>query len=183
MTAITYAVVWLTRKSEQVVGESMPAIKLSVAINEQLHAIGNPVTKKRGSVLLRAGEPGSGAFLIQSGLVNMTLGTNPKLYPSRRLGRGRVIGLPATFSGAPYSLTAECVTNCRLWFIPRQNLLELLRHNPQAGLEIVRILSEEIFQMRKSVRGARKKSQPRSRRVKMSRKRQRSGIFPGLRND
>ena len=135
----------------------MPTIRLSPAINEQLHAIGEPVLKPKGTVLLRAGQPGSGAFLIQSGLVRMTLGTNPKLYPSRRLGAGRVIGLPATFSGEPYSLTAQCATNCRLWFIPRQNLLELLRHNTDAGLEIVRILSEEIHQMRKSVRCIRKK--------------------------
>lgn len=101
-------------------------------------------------MLLRAGEPGRGAFLIKSGLVNMTLAANPKLYPSRRLGAGKVIGLPASFSGEPYSLTAECATNCRLYFIPRESLLELLRHDPAAGFQIVRILSEEIFQMRKS---------------------------------
>lgn len=141
----------------------MPAIKLSPGTNKQLYTIGEPVVMPRGTVLLRAGEPARGAFFIKSGLVRMTLGTNPKLYPSRRLGAGRVIGLPATFSGEPYSLTAECATRCRLYFIPRQNLLELLRHNPDAGLEIVRILSEEIFQMRKSVRTFRKKGHRTSR--------------------
>ncbi len=128
----------------------MPAPKLSPSISSQLQAIGEPVLKKKGTVLLRAGEPGRGAFLIKSGLVEMTLAANPKLYPGRRLGAGKVIGLPATFSGAPYSLTAECATNCRLYFIPRQSLLELLRHDPAAGFQIVRILREEIFRMRKS---------------------------------
>jgi CRP-like cAMP-binding protein len=142
----------------------MPALRLSATINKQLHAIGEPVVKQKRAVLLRAGEPGLGAFLIQSGLVKMALGNNPKLYPNRRLGAGRVIGLPATFSGEPYSLTAECATNCHLWFIPRQNFLELIRSNPDLGLEIVRILSEEIFQMRKSARGVRGKSGPTSRR-------------------
>ena len=136
----------------------MPAVKLSPAVNEQLHAIAEPVLKNKGSVLIRAGEPGRGAFLIKSGLVTMTLRTNFKLYPSRRLGAGKVIGLPATFSGEPYSLTAECATKCSLDFIPRENLLKLLQHDPAVGFQIVRILSEEIFQMRKAVKSGRESS-------------------------
>src|SRR5690348_5681912 len=121
----------------------MPATELSPAVNEQLHAIAGPVLKNKGTLLVRAGEPGRGAFLINSGLVTMTLGgTNPNLYPSRRLGAGNVIGLPATFSGEPYSLTAECATKCRLEFIPRENLLRLLQRDPAVGFQIVRILSE-----------------------------------------
>jgi CRP-like cAMP-binding protein len=78
----------------------------------------------------------------------LSLGGNPALYPSRVLGPGNVIGLPATFSGEPYSLTAEAAKDCRLDFIPRARLLNLFRHNPQVGYQIVRILSEEIFEMR-----------------------------------
>jgi len=106
----------------------------------------------------------------------MTLGNNPKLYPSRRLGSGRVIGLPATFSGEPYSLTAVCATSCRLWFIPRQNLLNLLRRDPDAGLEIVGILSEEIFQMRQFLRSTRKKNHSETGRGKLSEGKQR-GVY------
>jgi CRP-like cAMP-binding protein len=131
----------------------MPATNLSVNVHQQLHAIAHPVRKPRGALLIRAGEAGRGAFLTKSGVVKMTLGANPKLYPSRRLGAGKVLGLPATFSGEPYSLTAECATNCCLDFIPRENLLNLLQTDPGVGFQIVRILSEEIFQMRKSIRG------------------------------
>jgi CRP-like cAMP-binding protein len=146
-------------------GKSMTAPKFSSSINNQLQAIGEPVLKPKGTVLLREGQPGGGAFLIKSGSVNMTLAANPKLYPSRRLGCGRVIGLPATFSGEPYSLTAECATNCRLYFIPRQNLLELIQHDPSAGFQIVRILSDEIFQMRKSAGRVPKKTHGKARRA------------------
>src|SRR5512142_3501349 len=99
----------------------MRTIRLSPAVNKRLHTIGKPVVKQKGAVLLSVGEPGSGAFLIESGFVKMTLGTNPRLYPNRVLGAGNVIGLPATFSGEPYSLAAECATECRLCFIPREN--------------------------------------------------------------
>jgi len=66
------------------------------------------------------------------------------------MGPGHVIGLPATFSGEPYSLTAKAERNCHLDFIPRDKLLDLLRFNPEVGFQVVRILSEEIFQMRKA---------------------------------
>jgi CRP-like cAMP-binding protein len=78
----------------------------------------------------------------------MSLGDNPLLYPSRIVGAGSVIGLPATFSGEPYSLTAEAARDCQLEFIPRRKLLELLRRKPDVGYQIVRILSEEISEMR-----------------------------------
>lgn len=80
----------------------------------------------------------------------MTLDHSP-LYPARSLGAGTIIGLPATFSGEPYSLSAKVERDCRLDFIPRARLLELLRLNPKLGFQIVRMLSEEIFQMRKGV--------------------------------
>jgi CRP-like cAMP-binding protein len=56
--------------------------------------------------------------------------------------------LPASFSGEPYSLKAEATKDCHLDFIPRARLLSLFRHNPEAGYQIIRILSEEISDMR-----------------------------------
>lgn len=90
----------------------------------------------------------TGAFLIRSGQVRLSL-DHSALYPARSLGPGNVIGLPASFSGEPYSLTARAEKNCRLDFIPRARLLELLLRKPKIGFQIGRMLSEEISQMRK----------------------------------
>ena len=68
------------------------------------------------------------------------------------MGSGFIVGLPATFSGEPYSLTAEAKTRCRLEFVPRQKLLSLLHQNPDAGFQILRLLSEEIFHIRKVIK-------------------------------
>jgi CRP-like cAMP-binding protein len=38
--------------------------------------------------------------------------------------------------------------NARIAFIPRTAILDLLRHNPKLSLEIMRVLSEEISEMR-----------------------------------
>lgn len=93
---------------------------------------------------LGRGGRGRGAFLIRSGQI--TLPGNVNVYPAHMLGPEAVIGLPATFSGEPYSLTAEVVRDCHLDFIPRRRLLDLLRQNPDAGFQIVRLLSLSILQ-------------------------------------
>ncbi len=114
----------------------MPGKKVSPDLRKELAAIATPVHKAKGTILFRAGRPGHGAFLIRSGKVRLTLGGGSGLCPARVLGLGAVIGLPATFSGEPYSLTAEVAEDCRLEFIPRRRLLNLLRRNPQAGFQI-----------------------------------------------
>jgi CRP-like cAMP-binding protein len=110
------------------------------------------VLKDKGSVLFQMGQPCRGAFLIRSGQVQLSMDTASSLYPARTVGSGFVVGLPASFSGEPYSLTAEAKTRCRLEFIPRQKLLSLLHQNPDAGFQILRLLSEEIFHIRNVVK-------------------------------
>ena len=126
----------------------MSRVTLSADLYDQLCNVATPIMRKSGTVLFRSGEPGSGVFLVRDGLVRLSLGDNPLVYPSRELGRGAVIGLPATFSGEPYSLTAEVEQDCEVDFVPRDRLLDLVKCNPELGVEIARVLSEEIFEMR-----------------------------------
>ena len=91
---------------------------------------------------------------MKSGKVQLQLEGAGVLYPTRTLGPGSVVGLPAAVSGEPYSLTAEAVQDCELDFISRKDLLALLQHNTTAALQILQILSEEIYQMRNTARNA-----------------------------
>ena len=47
------------------------------------------------------------AFVIRNGQVKLTLNGGAHLYPTRLVGSGNVIGLPAAVSGESYSLTAR----------------------------------------------------------------------------
>lgn len=127
-------------------------------VRRQLQAIAAPVLKDQGTVLFRLGQPCRGAFLIRSGQVQLSLDTAPSLYPPRTVGSGFIVGLPAALSGEPYSLTAEAKTKCRLAFISRQKLLRLLHENSDAGIQVLRLLSEEIFQIRKVVKNGSRNS-------------------------
>ena len=108
--------------------------------------------KDKGTILFRLGQPCRGAFLIHSGQVRLSLDPASSPYPARTVGPGFIVGLPATLSGEPYSLTAEAKSRCRLEFISRQEFLSLLHRNPDAGFQILRLLSEEIFHIRKVIK-------------------------------
>lgn len=126
----------------------MPRRTIPLALRKRLQSFARPMRKSKGAVLFRAGQPCRGAFLIRSGRVELSLEGASHLYPPRIVGAGSVVGLPAAFSGEPYSLTAETKTACRLDFLPRAEVLDLLRRNPRAAFDVVRMLSEEIFEMR-----------------------------------
>ncbi|MGE5110500.1 MAG: Crp/Fnr family transcriptional regulator [Acidobacteriaceae bacterium] len=125
---------------------------LSVKARRQLKTVATPVLKDKGTVLFRLGQPCRGAFVIRSGQVQLSLDDASSLYPDRTVGSGFIVGLPATLSGEPYSLTAKVKSKCRLEFISRPKLLRLLHQNPDAGLQILRLLSEEVFHIRKIVK-------------------------------
>ena len=144
----------------------MGRTRLSPELYSKLQNVATPMFKAKDTILFQAGQPADGAFLVRSGRVRMSLDQSP-LYPTRSMGPGNVIGLPATFSGEPYSLTAKAERNCQLDFIPRGRLLDLLRCNPEVGFHVVRVLSEEIFQMRKAA-----KDMPRPTKARPNRKKQ-----------
>ena len=131
----------------------MPGTKLSTELSKELRAASKPLKKKKkGAVLFRAGARAREAFLVRAGRLKLQLQGAAGLYPTRTLGPGSLVGLPATVSGEPYSLTAEAVQDCELDFISRKELLALLRRNTTAALQILQILSEEICQMRNTAK-------------------------------
>ncbi|HEV2400414.1 MAG TPA: cyclic nucleotide-binding domain-containing protein [Candidatus Sulfotelmatobacter sp.] len=126
----------------------MPRKRLSPEVRKKLEVVAIPMRKERGTILFREGTPCPGAYLIRRGKVRLTLDAASRVYPARILGSGFLIGLPATLSGGPYSLTAQVKETCRVDFIPRAKLLKLVRGNPRVGIQILRTLSDEIFLMR-----------------------------------
>ena len=126
---------------------------VSSEMQEQLLLLALHLSKVKGSVLFRHGDPVRGVFLIRSGKVRLSLDGANSSFPFRILGPGSVAGLPASVAGSPYSLTAEVVEDAELAFVPRQDLLECLQKNPQICFEVMDILSGEISQSRSVLKG------------------------------
>jgi CRP-like cAMP-binding protein len=132
----------------------MLATKLSPELYQELKASSRILKSKKGAVLFQAGSPGHGAFLVRAGQIKLTLDGSPCVFPARLLGPGSLIGLPATVSGEPYSLTATVVKDAELDFITRDKMLGILRGNTTVALEILKVLSEEISHMRRMAKRA-----------------------------
>lgn len=104
----------------------------------------------KGKALFQQGDLGRGLFLLCKGNVTVTMNSRVhKKLLYRTIGPGHILGLPAALSGAPYSLSAECATNCELAFIAAEEVVELLRRRGDLCLHAVRIMAQEVRQLRR----------------------------------
>jgi len=96
----------------------------------------------RGSILFHAGGKNVGIFLICSGRVCLKVPAAPHL--DRVFSAGSILGLPSTFVGKPYSLTAACSTDCEVARIGKKQFLELMTRRLDLCREATDILSREV---------------------------------------
>jgi CRP-like cAMP-binding protein len=87
------------------------------------------------------GEP-AGVFLVLKGKVRMGLRNMPEL--DRVFSRGSLLGLPATFTGQPYSLIAVTVVQSDIVHLPREEFLQLMRERRDLCREAIDMLGREV---------------------------------------
>lgn len=118
------------------------------SLKVQLESAGSRIQRGKGTFLFRRGDAVSGVHLIVSGQIRLGLDRDPRGFPSRVLGAGSVLGLPATVSDSPFGLTAEIIEDSELVFVPADKLRQLLRDQPQLCFDVMSILTEELNQTR-----------------------------------
>jgi CRP-like cAMP-binding protein len=120
-----------------------------------LLAKARPVQEPKGAVLFRRNEPAFGIFLVKKGRISLRLESDEgTAILDRTLTRDSIVGLPATLSGGRYSLTAVTLEESELAFVDRVALIEMIRAEPNIGLELMRSLGEEVIQMRTTLAAA-----------------------------
>lgn len=118
-------------------------------VQHELESLASTRREQPNAVLFRRGEPARGVYLIRRGSVVLSLDDRRH----RRAGHGWILGLPATFSGEPYSLTAKTVDSCEFAFIPREKMIEFVRLNPALAIHLLEILASEISAVRGMAEG------------------------------
>ncbi len=117
-------------------------LKASDALNACLVEIGKkghfPVT----STLFREDGDNAGVFLVVSGKVS--LGMTKMSGLDRLFGSGSLLGLPSTFAGRPYSLSAIAVTEADVVHVTQGDFLTLMRERPDLCGEATEILGREM---------------------------------------
>jgi CRP-like cAMP-binding protein len=92
--------------------------------------------------LFREDQNSQGVFLVLKGKVCMSLKDLDKL--DRIFSAGSLLGIPATFTGHPYSLAAVAVTDAEVAHVERQAFLDLMTHQTELCREATDMLSREV---------------------------------------
>lgn len=98
-----------------------------------------------GANLFLDGEKPLGVFFVRGGRIEMSVAN--RVGRTRQVciaGPGDVLGLSSSITGKPLDCRADITEDVTLQFVPRQEFLEFIRSNPEAHLEIVKILSLDI---------------------------------------
>jgi len=129
-------------------------------LRTEVEHLASVLHKQKGAILFRRGDPGIGVFLICKGKVSLQLDSNIPLYPSRTLGPGAIVGLPATICGETYSLAAQVTEDAELGFVSRNDFLALMKKDTSLCLEAMDLLGKEIASIRSAVASHGKKRVP-----------------------
>ncbi len=124
------------------VGPGSNILSASPTLKASLEALGHAEHVPASGVLFNAGDENLGVFLIRKGKVRLRVEGLPRL--DRVFPVGSILGLPATFTGSDYSLTAAAVTDAVVLRIPRDEFLRLMREEPVLCQEATDMLSKEV---------------------------------------
>jgi CRP/FNR family cyclic AMP-dependent transcriptional regulator len=113
--------------------------RLSVA---QWHGLARVLQRRElpvGAMLLRRGETGACAYLLESGQLQVFVtGGPPRSHRLATLQPGTLVGEPALFATAVRLAHVEAVTPCVVWMLDAQQLHSLARVEPAVVLEVLR---------------------------------------------
>lgn len=124
------------------------SFQLSPELLEALHPLSEPVGFLRHDIIVRQGTDCRGVYIIQNGLARISILANDgRDIFKRLLGPGCVIGLPATLCSTPYNFSAHCEADCSFHFVPAPAFNEFIRTHPMLGLEVVRLMGQELSEM------------------------------------
>ncbi len=124
------------------VGSGSNILNASPELKSSLEALGQAEHLPAGDVLFNTSDQNLGVYLVRRGKICLRVDGLPRL--DRVFPAGSVLGLPATFTGSPYSLTALAVTNAVVLLVPRDEFLRLMREQPVLCRQATDMLSREV---------------------------------------
>jgi CRP-like cAMP-binding protein len=124
------------------VGAQCSFLSASTELNDNLRSVGTRERFSAGQFLFREGQDNAGVFFLLTGKVLMSVYGLPKL--DRLLAAGSVLGLPSSFTGHPYSLTAQAIAETDVVHISQAVFLDLMRERTELCRECTEMLGREV---------------------------------------
>lgn len=99
----------------------------------------------RGSLLFTEGQTSSGIYVLCEGKAKVSIASSEgKTLVLGIAQPGELLGLNATLTGQPYMATVETLERCRIDFVSREDLLDLLDRDKRSYLGVAQCLSRKL---------------------------------------
>jgi CRP-like cAMP-binding protein len=106
---------------------------------------GRTMTLRRGEILFHEGESPEGVYLLKAGRVELTMeARDGRSLTARMVRRGQFFGLEALFADSAHDSTARAVGPATVSYVPRADFFAFIAANPDVGLRILHVLSEDL---------------------------------------
>lgn len=126
---------------------------LSVPAFERLNQFKSTTRYPKHAKLFIEGQKPEGLFVICAGQVKLsTCSCSGRTIITRIARRGDILGLTAVVCNRPYEGTAEVMETGLTCFIPRDRLLQLMKDDKEAVIQITEQLSRDYYTAHESAR-------------------------------
>jgi signal transduction histidine kinase len=124
---------------------SKPFRNLKPVEHEALRKIALDRSFSAGQQIFKEGDSGDGIYVVKAGAVEISvaMGQNVRRVFAK-LGPGELFGEMAVLELKPRSATATARENTEVYFIPRNDLLNMLERSPALSLELLREISQRL---------------------------------------
>ena len=112
---------------------------------QNLRQIARELQFDAGQQIFGEGDPGNGVYVIRDGLVEIAhLADSEEYRVFSRLGPGEMFGEMAVIENLSRSATAIAAQNARVYFIPRDEMLALLKRSPGLAFNLLQEISQRL---------------------------------------
>jgi len=121
---------------------------LKALSKDELMRISNCKTSKfvsKGEVIFKEGEKLNGIFCVRDGICKVSkLSENGKDHIVKLLKKGDILGQRSLINNESTNLSAVAVNDMELCFIPKDEIMNDLRKNPNFSIEMMREMAQKI---------------------------------------
>ena len=118
--------------------------KIQPAMQKLLCFSSERLTYDAGQVMFNAGDAADAAYIIIDGSVEISVPTPSGPIIVNTLGKNELLGEIAIFGDVPRTATAKAMAKLEALKISKDMLVKVIRENPDAAIELIRILAARL---------------------------------------
>jgi CRP-like cAMP-binding protein len=118
--------------------------KIQPAMQKLLCFSSERLTYDAGQVMFNAGDAADAAYIIIDGSVEISVPTPSGPIIVNTLGKNELLGEIAIFGDVPRTATAKATRSSRRSKISKDMFVKVIRENPDAAVELIKILAGRL---------------------------------------